>query len=86
MGDSSIMVSWIPPNATDNSGVVASLDGTASSNDEFGAGETNVTYTAVDPSGNRASCTFRVVVNGKSKVTLRRGHQGSLGDFAKDER
>ena len=56
-------VSWVVPNVTDNSGdftITASHDPYSS----FGIGITNVTYKAVDASGNMALHSFTVTVEG----------------------
>ena len=57
-------VSWVVPNITDNSGdftITASHDPSYT----FGIGITNVTYRAVDASGNEALYSFTVTVEGK---------------------
>ena len=57
-------VSWVVPNVTDNSGyftMIASHDPYST----FGIGITNVTYKAVDASGNMALYSFTVTVEGK---------------------
>ena len=63
-------LNWTEPNATDNSGVVT----VSSSNTpglRFYIGSTNVTYTAIDPSGNRATSTFKVTVIGQCLGSVR---------------
>lgn len=57
-------VTWTAPSATDNSGSV-NVVFSASPNDFFLIGETTVTYTFVDPSGNDAICSFNVLVSGR---------------------
>jgi gliding motility-associated-like protein len=55
------IASWTPPTAQDNCSVNVTTShqpGTA-----FPIGETIVTYTATDPSGNTATCSFTVTVN-----------------------
>ena len=65
--ESTVTVSWIEPNATDNSGEYT-LSSNYKPGDEFAVGETTiVTYTAVDPSGNVASFSFFVTLLGKLK-------------------
>ena len=59
-------ISWTAPTATDNSGT-QTLTSTHSPGDSFPVGTTTVTYTATDPDGNAVTCTFDVVVNGKSQ-------------------
>ena len=57
-----VAVSWTEPVVTDNSGFL-----TVSSNyqpgDQFPIGETNVTYTATDSSGNINTFSFTVTVS-----------------------
>jgi subtilisin-like proprotein convertase family protein len=53
-------VNWITPTANDNCS--ATLSSTHNSGDVFPIGTTTVTYTAIDPSGNTATCTFDVTV------------------------
>ena len=56
-------VSWVVPTVTDNSGyftITASHDPYST----FGIGITNVTYKAVDASGNMALHSFTVIVKG----------------------
>ncbi|MBX2966649.1 MAG: HYR domain-containing protein [Cyclobacteriaceae bacterium] len=55
------VASWTPPTAQDNCPVNVTTNrqpGTA-----FPIGNTTVTYTATDPSGNTATCSFTVTVN-----------------------
>ncbi|MBK6902415.1 MAG: HYR domain-containing protein [Saprospirales bacterium] len=54
-------VSWVAPTADDNCGI-ASFSSNYDPNDVFPVGSTEVTYTAVDNSGNTVTCTFTVVV------------------------
>jgi hypothetical protein len=54
-------VTWTAPTATDVCGP-ATLTSTHDSGDTFPLGTTQVTYTAVDPSGNSISCSFNVIV------------------------
>ncbi|MBK7337308.1 MAG: HYR domain-containing protein [Saprospirales bacterium] len=55
-------VSWPAPTADDNCGI-ASFSSNYDPNDVFPVGSTEVTYTAVDNSGNTVTCTFTVVVH-----------------------
>ena len=55
---------WTEPNASDNSGVVT-VSASAEPGSRFYIGTTNVTYNAVDPSGNAAEYTFIVTVAGQ---------------------
>ncbi|XP_071508194.1 uncharacterized protein [Diadema antillarum] len=52
---------WPEPTASDNSGV-QSLTATHQPGDTFPIGRSTVTYTAIDPAGNVANCTFVVVI------------------------
>lgn len=52
---------WTPPVASDNCS--ATVTSTHSPGATFSPGETLVTYTASDPSGNQSTCSFLVVVN-----------------------
>ena len=65
-GQAFAIVNWMEPepNATDNSGVVT-ISSTAKPGSLFNIGITNVTYTAVDSSGNTAEYTFIVKVTGE---------------------
>ena len=65
-GSSTATVTWTEPTATDNSGTVT-LDSDSNSGGSFSVGTTPVFYTATDPSGNTATCTFDVVVIGKGQ-------------------
>ena len=60
------VVSWSPPSATDNCSITSFLS-THKPGDIFPSGSTTVIYTAMDPSGNTATCSFDVIVN---EVTL----------------
>ena len=63
-GQTTAVVNWSEPNVTDNSGVFT-LTSTLNSGSEFNIGTTDVTYIAVDSSGNKAEKTFVVTVKGK---------------------
>ena len=54
------VVNWITPTVTDNCS--ATLTSTHNPGDVFPIGTTTVTYTAVDPNGNSATCSFDVTV------------------------
>lgn len=54
------MVVWTEPTASDNCGV-ANFESDFAPGDVFPAGETVVTYTATDASGNEATCTFSII-------------------------
>ena len=57
-------VTWPDATATDNSGSVT-VTSSINSGATFILGTTNVTYTAIDPSGNSVMCTFSVTVVGE---------------------
>ena len=63
-GKSFAIVTWEEPSVTDDSCVV-SLSSSITSGSKFYIGTTNVTYTAIDPSGNKADFTFMVTVTGE---------------------
>ncbi|XP_072033083.1 hyalin-like [Amphiura filiformis] len=63
MNQSYAIVTWSEPTASDNSGSVT-LTTDYNPGDEFSIGNTYVTYTATDPSGNSAALSFTVTVNG----------------------
>ncbi len=63
LGAGGIVVTYQEPTATDNSGVVFVQSNLHSSGSFFASGVTQVTYIFADPSGNTASCIFRVIVN-----------------------
>ena len=62
-GEASRVVGWMV-SASDNSGQV-SITSTHSINDSFPVDTTQVTYQAVDASGNSAECVFYIVIAGK---------------------
>ncbi|HRK29227.1 MAG TPA: HYR domain-containing protein, partial [Chitinophagales bacterium] len=59
----SATVTWIVPSGSDNCGI-ATVTGSAQPGSTFGTGTTTVTYTATDISGNTATCSFTITVNG----------------------
>lgn len=61
--------SWTPPTATDECGTVT-VTGTRLPDSPFPVGETTVTYTATDQSGNTATCSFVVTVEDVQKPTI----------------
>lgn len=63
--ESTSNVSWTEPTAADNSNNVG-LTTSHSPNSIFSIGNTNVTYTATDGSGNSDTCLFVVTVLGES--------------------
>jgi gliding motility-associated-like protein len=60
-GQCGAIVSWVAPDVTDNC-AVESFESTHISGQEFQVGLTEVTYTAIDPSGNTTTCSFSIVV------------------------
>ena len=54
------MVTWTVPVATDNVGTTGSISGTKNPLDTFNVGDTTVTYSISDTSGNVGSCSFLV--------------------------
>ena len=54
---------WTPPDSSDNSGYVT-ITSTHDPGAVFPVGNTSVTYTAIDPSGNANICQFYVNVTG----------------------
>ncbi len=61
---SSVAVVWTPPTATDNVGVAQSSSSHVPG-DRFDYGQTVVSYSFSDATGNPALCTFTVSVIGK---------------------
>ncbi|XP_015750073.1 PREDICTED: sushi, von Willebrand factor type A, EGF and pentraxin domain-containing protein 1-like [Acropora digitifera] len=59
-GKFSALVTWNEPNATDNSGATPSLSSNHKPPQRFSQGTHVITYTAVDLSGNRATCFFAI--------------------------
>lgn len=60
-GATAVEVTWTPPTQMDNSGI-SSLTSSHAPDTMFPAGETEVTYTAIDTPGNTAQCSFIVTV------------------------
>ena len=63
-GVANTAVTWTPPTASDNSGMVT-LTSSHNSGDTFPIGATTVTYTAVDPDSNMVTDSFTVTITGK---------------------
>ncbi|XP_071943766.1 uncharacterized protein [Antedon mediterranea] len=61
VGDAYANVSWVEPSAMDNSGSFT-FEPDRDINSGFPIGSTIVTYTAIDESGNRATCSFNITV------------------------
>ena len=64
-GSATAVVTWTPPTASDNSGS-PTLTSSHNPGDLFSIGDTSVTYTSVDPSGNTEIKTFTVSIYGKT--------------------
>ena len=63
------MVTWTSPSAQDNSGdVTVTCDLTSGST--FTIGQTDGICEAIDNSGNKANCSFQVIVTGRFSVML----------------
>jgi hypothetical protein len=64
LGKPTAMLEWVTPIATDNTGddVAVICDPTSGSN--FTIGQKEVVCEAMDSSGNKATCSFHVNVNG----------------------
>ena len=58
------LVNWSEPVATDNSGVAPTVTSNYQSPQRFSQGTHVITNTAVDQSGNNATCKFQVQVLG----------------------
>jgi len=63
------IVNWTPPTATDVCSSSVFLDANYSPGDFFPMGQTVVTYTAIDPFGNNATCSFIVNIEVPSNNT-----------------
>ncbi len=61
-GQTSTVVTFTEPTATDNSGVVNLVSRTHASGGTFPVGTTQVTFIFADGSNNIAQCTFNVIV------------------------
>jgi len=62
------ILTWTPPTADDACNVV--LSSNFMPGDVFSSGDTVVTYTATDNSGNSATCSFQVIVDDKIPPVL----------------
>lgn len=62
LGQTSSVVFWSPPTATDNSGVVNIDSQTHSPGDSFPIGMTTVMYIFIDPEMLTSTCSFVVIV------------------------
>ena len=61
-GTQSLVVTWIEPTATDDSGETPRVTSTRQPGDTFPVGVSRVTYTYTDGSGNQAACVFTVTI------------------------
>ena len=61
------VVTWTPPTATDDSGQLPVITSSHNPGQAFPVGDTTVIYTARDGSGNQATCTFVIQVSGRWK-------------------
>ncbi|PIK34616.1 hyalin [Apostichopus japonicus] len=68
LGTGGRLVFFSEPTATDDSGVVSFQQRTHIPGTFFSSGVTQVTYIFVDPAGNTAECTFRVIVTEMDEV------------------
>ena len=57
-------VVWTDPQVTDNSQQIPTITCDADSGSDFKIGENEVTCRAVDPTGNQATCSFTVKIEG----------------------
>ena len=62
----SALVTWTEPVATDSTGVSTTVTSNHQSPTRFSQGTHVITYTAVDQSGNKATCSFTVQVLGNN--------------------
>ena len=61
-GTSTVLVQWMAPTATDNSGVNPNVVTQAQNPGNYPVGTTTITYRATDGAGNVAICTFDIIV------------------------
>ena len=66
----SAQVNWSEPVANDNLGIEPSLTSNYKPPQRFRQGTHVITYTAVDQSGNSATCTFAIKVSGMKRFFL----------------
>ena len=60
-----IKVYWDPPTSSDNSGQEVKIFSESINGSDFRTGQHQVKYDATDHVGNKASCTFIIVVSSK---------------------
>lgn len=61
-----LIVEWEEPLFSDNSQEPVEIRATHKVGEHFGLGLTQVVYTAIDKSGNNATCVIMIIVKGKS--------------------
>ena len=66
----SAVVNWTEPVAVDNSRASPTVTSNYQSPQRFSQGTHVITYTAVDQSGNRATCAFTVKVSGNKMLKI----------------
>lgn len=62
----SALVNWTEPVATDTSGIAPVVTSNYRAPQRFSQGSHVITYTALDQSGNRATCSFTIEVLGEN--------------------
>ena len=62
-------MNWTVPGATDNSGEVPKVTSNYYPPRRFSQGTHVIKYTALDQSGNNATCTFTIEIIGNEKVS-----------------
>ena len=70
----SAQVNWTEPVATDNSGVQPAVKSNYQPPQRLSQGTHVIIYTAVDQSGNKATCSFLVKIKGKNRIHIRYGY------------
>ena len=63
LGNTSRIVTWTEPTATDNSGMTPTVTQSHQPGDMFPVGTTQVLYTFSDAAGNEAICSFAIAGN-----------------------
>ena len=66
----SAQVNWTEPAANDNSGILPAVTSNHQPPQRFNQGTHLITYTAVDQSGNKATCSFTIDVIGKTDTNF----------------
>lgn len=64
-GKPTAVVSWDAPATNDNANISPTVHCDTDSGGDFQIGQNRVKCTALDPSGNKATCSFTVFVEGK---------------------